>query len=47
MTAPKMYLFIFSLENVSDALSDKLIPGTSVEMTFFRLMFVAKGEKVE
>ena len=43
MTAPKCYFFIFNLENVAEILADRLIPDTSVEMTFIGLIFVAAG----
>ena len=35
MTAIKIYLFIFNLENVVENLSDILKPVTLVEITFF------------
>ena len=35
------------LENEVETLGDSLIPGTSVEITFLRLIFVAISGKVE
>ena len=32
--APKIYLFIFNLENLVAMLGDNLKPGTSVKITF-------------
>jgi hypothetical protein len=45
MTVPKNYLLIFNLENEVETIFDIVfIPGTSVEMTFLRLDFLAIGE---
>ena len=45
MTTPKMYLFIFILENMVGKWRDSLIAGTSVETTFlnhFLLKYVER-----
>ena len=41
MIAPSIYLFIFNLENVVETFG--LVHGTSVEITFFGLIFVTIG----
>ena len=47
MTALKLYLFIFNLQNIVETLEDGLIHGTLDKMTFFWLFVVAIGGKVE
>ena len=39
ITVPKMYEFIFKLENVVETLGDCRKPVTLVEITFFRVIF--------
>ena len=49
MPAPKTYVSIFNenmVENMVEKLGDNLIHGTSVETTFFKLMFVELCRKV-
>ena len=46
MTAPKINsLFIFSLENLVETLGDGLMPASSVEIIFTRLIFVETCRK--